>query len=133
MNVHPTIRIYHDHSPTSTDHGSSSGPPYLVVLNETSIDLPASRDIPVDLGLLYETHSYLRSQISHPIYGLLQFNRPNKYLKRLYQSNKESSVSGVLFPNVESLQIEDVNMIKQPELMPVLSEVVTLHAGVQCT
>src|SRR5258706_11637874 len=45
------------------------------------------------------------------------------------QSNEEGPISGVLFPNVQSLYIEDINMIKQPAL---IHDVVALHAGVGC-
>ena len=47
--------------------------------------------------------------------------------------NKESGEDhppAVLCPKLESLQIEDVDLTKQPRLLPVLKKFVTLYAAV---
>ena len=49
-------------------------------------------------------------------------------LSGLNQSSWGSQLSGVLCPRLESLQIEGIWLTEQPELMPVLEEIVTLRA-----
>jgi hypothetical protein len=46
----------------------------------------------------------------------------------LNQTSRKSQVSAVLCPRLESLQIEGIMLTQQPELMPVLIDIVTLRA-----
>ena len=48
----------------------------------------------------------------------------------LNQSGEEGQISGLLCPRLESLQIQGINLIRQLELMPVLKDIVTLHATI---
>ena len=45
----------------------------------------------------------------------------------LHQSSGEGQTSGVLCPKLESLQIQGISLTEQPELMPVLKEIVSLR------
>jgi hypothetical protein len=47
-------------------------------------------------------------------------------------SSEEHPISGVLCPNLESLHIEDTSIIEQSVLIPVLNDIVTLHAVAGC-
>ena len=49
---------------------------------------------------------------------------------RLHQSCGESQMSGELCPNLESLQIQGISLTEEPELMPVLKDIVTLRTTV---
>jgi hypothetical protein len=44
------------------------------------------------------------------------------------QSSRESQISGVLCPRLESLQIEDIWIPEESELLPILKSIVTLRA-----
>ena len=46
----------------------------------------------------------------------------------LNKGSGEDHLPAVLCPKLESLQIEDVDLTKQPRLLPVLKKIVTLHA-----
>ena len=48
----------------------------------------------------------------------------------LYHSSGEGQTSGVLCPKLESLQIQGISLTEQPELMPVLKEIVTLRTTI---
>ena len=48
----------------------------------------------------------------------------------LDQSGEEGRISGLLCPRLESLQIQGIDPIRQPELMPVLQDIVILHATI---
>ena len=45
----------------------------------------------------------------------------------LYHSSEEVPMPGVLCPKLESLQIQRISLTEQPELMPVLKEIVNLR------
>ena len=50
-----------------------------------------------------------------------------KVTSGLYHSSGEGQTSGVLCPKLESLQIQGINFTKQPEMMAILKEIVTLR------
>ena len=45
----------------------------------------------------------------------------------LYQSSGDGQPSGVLCPKLERLQIQGINLTEQPELIPVLNDIITLR------
>jgi hypothetical protein len=46
----------------------------------------------------------------------------------LNQPSWESQISGVLCPRLESLQLESIRLTKEPKIMPILKDIVTLRA-----
>ena len=48
------------------------------------------------------------------------------------QTRGEGQISGLLCPMLESLQIQGIMLTEQPELMPVLKDIVTQHAIIGC-
>ena len=48
----------------------------------------------------------------------------------VHQSSRERQMSGVLCPKLESLQIQGIDLTEEPELMPILKDIVTLRTTV---
>jgi hypothetical protein len=83
------------------------------------------RSLPA-LGILVIDTKYLVDQYVNFFEAFVPMGAPGT--SGLNQSSWEGEISGLLCPRLESLQIEGITLIKHPELMPVLKDIVTLHA-----
>jgi hypothetical protein len=61
---------------------------------------------------------FFRAFVPMDAQGISEFN----------QSSPEGQILGVLCPRLQNLQINDISLTEQPELMPVLKEIVILRA-----
>jgi len=86
-------------------------------------------DIPKILGLLpaLETLVLYKEHLHYPYVTLFEAFIP-KNAQGTSELTWEGQIPEVLCPRLESLQIEDMRPTDQPELMPVLQNIVTLHA-----